>query len=65
MARYKPACKLIGKNGNIFNLVALATKVLREEGLKEEANELLPRIQAEAKSYDAALNIIAEYVTVV
>lgn len=31
----KPKCPLIGANGNIFNLLGMASRTLRENGLKE------------------------------
>lgn len=58
----KPECRLIGENGNIFNLLALARRALREAGRGAEAEELQARVFNEADSYEAALNIIMEYV---
>jgi hypothetical protein len=60
----KPKCKLIGENGNIFNLMGIASKALRRVGQNEEAKEMVNRITTEAKSYDEALIIIMEYVDV-
>ena len=50
----KPDCKLIGEDGNIFNLMARAAKTLRENGLSEEAAEMRERITSSG-SYDEAL----------
>lgn len=63
----KPECELIGKNGNIYNLIALTRKALNEEQLSDEADELLQRIlhNNEAHSYEEALCIIMDYVNVV
>lgn len=63
----KPECKLIGENGNIFNLIALASRCLTEHNLKEQAEEMKRRIieKEEANSYEEALNIIGEYVEIV
>lgn len=36
----KPDCKLIGEDGNIFNLMARASRTLRENNLSEEAQEM-------------------------
>ena len=33
----KPDCPLIGADGNIFNLLGIASRTLREHGLKEQA----------------------------
>jgi len=34
----KPPCPLIGQDGNIFNLVGIAARTLREAGLRDQAN---------------------------
>ncbi len=36
----KPDCPLIGADGNIFNLLGIASRTLREHGLKEQAKEI-------------------------
>ena len=60
----KPNCKLIGEDGNIFNLMAKASKTLRENGLSEDAAEMRERITSSG-SYDEALCIIGEYVNII
>lgn len=62
--RNKPDCKLIGEDGNIFNLMARAIRTLRENNLSEEAKEMRERITSSG-SYDEALCIIGEYVNIV
>ena len=62
--RNKPDCKLIGEDGNIFNLMARAARTLRENGLSEEAKEMRERITSSG-SYDEALCIIGEYVNII
>lgn len=37
----KPDCPLIGADGNIFNLLGIASRTLREHGLKEQAIRLV------------------------
>lgn len=59
----KPKCKLVGKDGNIFNLMGIASRTLKSAGLKEKADEMIQRITS-SKSYDEALGIIMEYVEV-
>ena len=59
----KSKCKLVGKDGNIFNLMAIASRTLKKAGLKEKADEMIQRITS-SKSYDEALGIIMEYVEV-
>jgi hypothetical protein len=61
---YKPVAKLIGSNGNIFNLMGIAKRVLIREGREKEGREMCNRIVSTAKSYDEALVIIMEYVEV-
>ena len=59
----KPKCKLIGQDGNIFNLLGIASKTLKEAGLKSQADEMLERIY-KSQSYLEAIAIISEYVEV-
>ena len=61
--RNKPDCKLIGEDGNIFNLMARAARTLRESNLSEEAKEMRERITSSG-SYEEALCIIGEYVNI-
>jgi hypothetical protein len=60
----KPKCALIGEDGNIFNLMGIASRTLKNNGMREEATEMCNRITSEAKSYDEALMIIDEYVEI-
>lgn len=61
----KPPCPLIGQDGNIFNLVGIAARTLREAGLRDQAKELTNRIfSGECHSYGEALCLIGEYVTI-
>ena len=60
----KPNCPLIGQDGNIFNLMGIASRTLREYDLGEQAKEMTNRIYSDAKSYDEALSIIGEYVNI-
>lgn len=59
----KPDCALIGQDGNIFNLVGIAARTLREHGLKDQAKEMKDRVFASGSYYEA-LNIIGEYVNI-
>lgn len=62
--RQKPKCALIGEDGNIFNLMGIASRTLKRNGMREESTEMCNRITSEAKSYDEALMIIDEYVEI-
>ena len=59
----KPSCKLVGENGNIFNLMGIASRTLKDAGLEEQAAQMRERI-FKSESYDKALQIIMEYVEV-
>lgn len=59
----KPKCPLIGQNGNVFNLMGIASKTLKKNGMADEAKEMCNRITSSG-SYDEALSIIDEYVEI-
>lgn len=59
----KPDCALIGQNRNIYNLMGIAARTLREHGLKDQAAEMKDRIFV-SDSYEEALCIIGEYVNI-
>ena len=61
--KLKPDCALIGQDGNIFNLMGIASHTLKQNGMADEAREMCNRITA-AKSYHEALGIIGEYVNI-
>lgn len=62
--RVKPDCELIGQDGNIFNLMGIASRTLKRNGMSDEAKEMTERITNGAGSYYEALNIIGEYVNI-
>jgi len=57
----KPKVKLVGQNGNVFNLLGICTKALKRAGQYEEAQELKKRVFSSG-SYDEALALMLEYV---
>lgn len=59
----KPACKLVGENGNIFNLLGIASRTLREAGQADKINEMTKKVTSSG-SYDEALLVLMEYVKV-
>lgn len=59
----KPDCALIGQDGNVFNLIGIASRTLRRNGMAEQAKEMSDRVFASG-SYHEALNIIGEYVNI-
>ena len=60
----KPDCKLIGEDGNIFNLMGIASATLKRNGQKAAADKMISRIW-ECGSYNEALSIIGEYVNII
>lgn len=61
--KIKPDCALIGKNGNIFNLMGIADRTLKRNNMIDEAKEMCNRIMS-SESYEKALSIIEEYVNI-
>lgn len=61
--RVKPNCPLIGADSNIFNLMGIASRTLKQNGMKDEAHEMCDRI-TKSGSYSEALGIIGEYVNI-
>ena len=59
----KPKCPLIGSDGNIFCLLGMASRALRENGMREQAKEMQSRVTASG-SYSEALSILGEYVEI-
>ena len=60
----KPRCHLSNKNGNVFNLLGIVSRTLRDNHQNKQANECVDRVLKTAKSYDEALRIMMEYVEV-
>jgi hypothetical protein len=57
----KPECPIIGADGNIFNIMGIASRTLKENGMSKEAKEMRSRVM-ESGEYHNALAIIMEYV---
>ena len=64
MALTNTKVKLIGEDGNIFNIMGIVSKTLKRDGHGELAKELTTKI-FQCASYDAALQLIMEYVEIV
>lgn len=62
-ANNKPKAKLVGADGNVFNLVGIASKALKRARQPEQAKEMNEKI-FKCGSYDEALQTIMEYVDV-
>lgn len=59
----KPTVKLVGEDGNIFNILGKCAKALKDAGQKEKATELTNKVFA-SSSYEEALSICMEYVNI-
>ena len=59
----KPDCALIGEDGNVFNLMAIASRTLKEHGMANEAKEMCERVRSSGSYYEA-LSVIGEYVNI-
>lgn len=59
----KPDCALLGEDSNIFNLMGIASRAMRQNDMAEQAKEMCDRIR-ESGDYYKALNIIGEYVNI-
>jgi len=59
----KPKCKLVGQDGNVFNLIGLASRTLKDSGLSEQVKEMTEKC-FNSHSYDEALSVITQYVDV-
>ena len=59
----KPRCKLVGENGNIFNLLAIARKTRKETGYDKEADEMFNKV-TKTHNYYEALSVISDYVEI-
>ena len=59
----KPVCRLVGEDGNVFNIIGLVARALHRAGQLEKEKEF--RTKAfNAGSYDAVLTLCHDYVDV-
>ena len=64
----KPPCKLIGENGNVFNLIGIVRRTLKQHHLDPAIKEFekhLSVIMKEVGSYDDILNMFHKYVEII
>lgn len=54
-------CPIIGADGNIFNLLGIASRTLKNNGMADESKEMYDHVTSSG-SYNEALCIISEYV---
>lgn len=60
----KPECKLIGEDGNVFNVIGRVSKSLKRAGMKEAADEFMQKAFSSG-SYDEVLRLAMEYVEII
>ena len=60
----KPSCKLIGEDGNVFNIIRIISRTLKKASQKDKADEF-ERKAFSSKSYDEVLRLANDYVNVI
>ena len=66
--KFKPTCKLVGEDGNVFNLIAIVRQTLKKHHLYQQLKDFdkdLSEIRRSGGSYDDVLTLFMEYVEVV
>lgn len=64
----KPSCKLIGENSNVFNLIALVRKTLRDNELYGELEQFdadFEELKKTGGNYDDVLVLFMKFVDIV
>ena len=56
----KPKVKLVGEDGNVFNLIGICSRALKNAGQGDKAKEMSNKI-FNCKSYSEALAIMMDY----
>jgi len=59
----KPVVKLVGEDGNVFNIIGKVSKALKRKGKRDEVREFEQRAFS-AGSYDEVLILAHEYAEV-
>jgi hypothetical protein len=59
----KPKCRLIGEDGNVFNIIGLVSKALKKAGQDDKANEFQTKAMSSG-SYEEVLNLCGDYVEI-
>ena len=63
----RPPCKLVGKDGNVFNLLYIVRETLKKHGLVDELKSFdreFEQLKAAGGRYDDVLCLIMRYVEV-
>lgn len=56
----KPKAKVIGKDGNVFNLIGICSNALKKANQYDKAKEMSEKV-FNSGSYDEALRIMGDY----
>ena len=59
----KPICRLVGEDGNVFNIIGRVSRSLKMAGQVDQAKEFTSKAFS-AGSYDEVLRLAMEYVEV-
>ena len=62
--RFKPTVSLIGQDGNVFNLMGIVVKALRENGQRDEAKQFTEEAMNASSYEEVTQEIIPKYVEV-
>ena len=57
----KPDCPLIGQDGNIFNLMGIASRTLKQNGLADQAKKMCDRIRESGDYGKQAIEALANH----
>ena len=63
MSKTNITVSLIGKDGNVFNLIGIVSKALKQANLHEMAKEFTDKA-FKSESYNEVLNLIQNYVEI-
>jgi len=64
MPKLNLTVKLVGEDGNVFNLMAIITREMKKHGYQNEVKEFIDEV-TKCKSYDEALIVMLKWVNVV
>ncbi len=59
----KPTCRLVGEDGNVFNVIGRVRRALEDAREEEKAREFVDRA-FRSRGYDEVLRLVMEYVEV-
>lgn len=63
MAKTSVTVKLVGEDGNVFNVIGRVSRGLKKAGLEDEARQFQQEA-LQCASYDEVLRLVFEYVEV-